>query len=121
MLRVYTPCNFPAYLLALSSGILMLYGREIRQLPSSGGLFPLHMLYSREKSVGKSGAAAGVLFMVSDESHRFDHGVNHNTIKRISSATGCPILLEDVQRSLILRELCMSRYDKNATYVNSKV
>ena len=78
-------------------------------------------MLSREKSIGKSGAAAGVLFMVSDESHRSDHGVNHNTIKRISSATGCPILLEDVQRSLILRELCMSRYDKNATYVNSKV
>ena len=85
----------------------MLYGKEIRQLPSSGGLFQLHMLYSCEKSVGKSGAAAGNLFMVSDESHRFDHGVNHNTIKMISSATGCPILLEDVQRSLILRELCI--------------
>ena len=84
MLRVYTPCNFPAYLLALSSGILMLFGREIRQLPTSGGLFPLHMLYSCEKSVGKSGAAAGNLFMVSDESHRFDHGVNHdNTIRML--------------------------------------
>ena len=73
------------------------------------------------KKVLASGERQQGSYSWSDESHRFDHGVNHNTIKRISSATGCPIRLEDVQRPLILRELCMSRYDKNATYVNSKV
>ena len=104
--------------MAISNGAQMLHSQTIRSTTISGQ-FPISMLYSREKSTGKSVCAKNVLKIYSHPAtHKIDPNLHYNRVKIIGDQTQFPMLLEDVQKTSIIKNLAVARYDPGLAYHN---